>query len=65
MLPGMASTITAATSAPRSSRIRSIAPRSLCGTVSVSAAAPGVTPAEPGMPRVAAPEPAATRSESE
>ena len=51
--------------AVRARRRLRMASRSLNGTTSVSATAPAVTPAEPGMPSVTAPEPAATSRQSE
>ena len=60
---GDGATITAATSPAFSAT--STASRSLYGTTIVSFAAPSGTPAEPGMPSVAAPEPAATSRQSE
>ena len=65
MLPQMGSTMTAAISPWLAAKVARIAASSFHGTVSVSAAVPGVTPAEPGMPSVAMPEPAATSSVSE
>ncbi len=62
MLAAIGSTSTAAKSC--SANAASTAGMSLYGTTTVSATAPGVTPAEPGMPRVARPLPAATSSAS-
>ncbi len=62
MLPHTGSMITAAISPAATSF--STAARSLNGTTNVSRAAPSGTPAEPGMPSVAAPEPAATSKQS-
>ena len=58
MFAAIGSTMTTATSAPRSAKIDRTAPRSLNGAVIVSLAAPSVTPGDPGMPSVATPEPA-------
>ena len=59
MLPQTGSTMTAAICPGLASKSARIAASSFQPTVSVSAAVPAVTPAEPGMPSVAAPEPAA------
>ena len=65
MLPHTGSMITAAMSpfspsSPPSNTAR-MAARSFHGTTSVSFAVPSVTPADPGIPSVATPDPAATR----
>ena len=61
MFPGIGSTITAAiwSRFASASNAASMASRSLNGTTRVSATHPGVTPADPGIPSVRAPEPAA------
>ena len=65
MLPQTGSTITAAMGEPACGRNAAASPsRSFHATVTVSAAVPGVTPAEPGSPSVAAPEPAFTSRQS-
>ena len=58
MFAAIGSTITAAIASPCSAKIALAAPRSLKGAVSVSLAEPSVTPGEPGIPKVATPEPA-------
>ena len=60
MFPATGSTITAAISLPRASKIARTAPTSLNGTVSVSAASAAGTPRLSGIPKVAPPEPALT-----
>ena len=62
MFPTIGSTITAAIWPGCVSNALRMASRSLNGTTIVSATEPAVTPAEPGMPSVTAPEPAATSS---
>ena len=64
MFPHTGSTMTAARSFPWAATTASTAATSLNGTTSVSATVPAGTPGEPGMPRVATPEPAETSSES-
>jgi hypothetical protein len=58
MFAATGSTMTAATVSPCSAKTFPTASTSLKGTVSVSRAAPSVTPGEPGMPNVAMPLPA-------
>ena len=58
MFAATGSTITAAISPPRAPNASRTASTSLNGAESVSRAAPSVTPGEPGMPKVATPEPA-------
>ena len=62
MLPGTGSTMMAATWPRLASNVARIPASSFQATSSVSATAAFVTPADPGMPKVAAPEPAATNS---
>ena len=64
MLPATGSMMIAATWPGLASSTRSKASASLKGTVRVSRTVPSGTPPEPGMPSVAAPEPAATSSMS-
>ena len=58
MFAATGSTMTAAIASPRSAKTFPSASTSLKGTVSVSRAAPSVTPSEPGIPKVATPLPA-------
>ena len=64
MFPHTGSTMTAAISGPTFANALSRAAVSLKGRTRVSATVPSGTPFEPGMPRVATPEPAATSSPS-
>ncbi|SIN04867.1 Uncharacterised protein [Mycobacteroides abscessus subsp. abscessus] len=64
MLQGAASVITAAIFPGCSSKAFRTASRSLYGSTMVSAAVAAVTPAEPGIARVATPEPASDSSAS-
>ena len=63
--PTIGSTMTAAISFGWVSNAASTAAMSLYGRASVSAAISSGTPAEPGMPNVATPDPAFTSSPSE
>ncbi len=65
MLAGCASVMTTAIRSPWRAKASSTAATSLYGRTRVSAAVAAVTPAEPGSPSVARPEPAAARSPSE
>ena len=66
MFAATGSTTTTATSLPRSAKSARTASRSLNGAVSVSRAAPSVTPGDDGIPSVASPLPAPlASSESE
>jgi hypothetical protein len=64
MLPATGSTRIAAISGPCCSTIRATASRSLKGASIVADATSAGTPAESGVPKVAAPDPAATSSGS-
>ena len=63
MFAATGSTMTAAIVSPRSAKTFPSASTSLNGTVSVSRAAPSVTPGEPGIPNVATPLPRTLREQ--